>query len=459
MSQPQPTQTNSPIVAAYIGLTPSSANLFERAQAALPSGLTHDARHIDPHPIYVERAQGSRKWDADGNEYVDYMGGHGALLLGHNHLEVAVVAKRQLDIGTHFGACHELEVRWAELIKELIPCAEKVRFTSSGTEATLLALRISRGVTGKTKVIRYASHFHGWHDHFSAAYVNHFDGSAPIGVLDSVAKDVVVIEPNDLDATAAEIESGEIAAVILEPTGGSWGHVPAPPSFAEGLRELTAKHGVILIFDEVISGFRCSPGGAQAALGITPDLTTLAKIMAGGLPGGAVVGRGDLIDLISFEEYARGGRGKILHFGTFNANPLSAATGIACLEIVRDTDACARANQAAVALRTGLTGVLVDAELAWGIYGTYSGFHIFTNPEARDLDPAVFDPLKIPWQELRTGDPAITNKLRLGMLVHGVDLNGWPGGMTSAANTEADIADTIDAFRRTIHEMRQEGDL
>ncbi len=459
MSQTVPVQTNSLIRAAYVERTPSSARLFKRAQAALPGGLTHDARYIDPYPIYVERAQGSRKWDADGNEYVDYMGGHGALLLGHNHPEVAAVAKRQFGIGTHFGACHELEIRWAELIKELIPCAEKVRFTSSGTEATLLALRMSRGMTGKTKVIRYAAHFHGWHDHFSAAFVDHFDGSAPIGVLDSVADDVVVLAPNDLDATRVAIESGEIAAVILEPTGASWGHVPAPPAFVEGLRELTAEHGVILIFDEVICGFRCSPGGAQAALGITPDLTTLAKIVAGGLSGGAVVGRAELIDLTSFEEDARSGHEKILHFGTFNANPESAATGIACLEIVRDTDACERANNAAAALREGLIDVAVDEDLPWGIYGTYSGFHIFTNPEGRDLDPAAFDPLAIPWRELSTGNPPIANKLRLGMLVHGVDINGWPGGITSMVNTDADREQTVDAFRQTIRAMREEGDL
>jgi glutamate-1-semialdehyde 2,1-aminomutase len=459
MTEPALSQTNSPIVAAYIERTPTSAQLFQRAQASLPSGLTHDARHIDPYPIYVERAQGSRKWDVDGHEYVDYMGGHGALLLGHNHPEVTAVAKRQLDIGTHFGACHELEIRWAELIKEMIPSAEKVRFTSSGTEATLLALRMSRGSTGKTKVIRYACHFHGWHDHFSAAYVNHFDGSAPIGVLNSVADDMIVVPPNDLDATRVAIEGGDIAAVILEPTGASWGHVPAPPEFVAGLRKLTAKHDVILIFDEVISGFRCSPGGAQAALGITPDLTTLAKIMAGGLPGGAVVGRTDLIDLISFDEDARGGHEKILHFGTFNGNPESAATGIACLEIVKNTDACAHANRAAAKLRAGLTEVVIDEKLPWGIYGTFSGFHIFTNPEKRKIDPVGFDPLAVPWQELRAGDPPIANKLRLGMLVYGVDINGWPGGMTSAVSSDDDFDQTIDAFKRTIRDMKDEGDL
>ena len=459
MSESALTQTNSPIVAAYLERTAASAALFQRAQASLPSGLTHDARHIDPYPIYVERAHASRKWDVDGHEYVDYMGGHGALLLGHNHPDVAAVAKRQLDIGTHFGACHELEIRWAELIREMVPSAEKVRFTSSGTEATMLALRMSRGSSGKTKVIRYASHFHGWHDHFSAAYVNHFDGSAPIGVLDSIAADVVVVPPNDIDATRAALEGGDIAAVILEPTGGSWGHVPAPPAFVESLRELTAAHGVILIFDEVISGFRCSPGGAQAALGITPDLTTLAKIMAGGLPGGAVTGRADLIDLISFEDDARGGHEKILHFGTFNANPESAATGIACLEIVKNTDACARANDTAAALREGLTRIVVDEGVAWGIYGTYSGYHIFTNPQARDLDPATFDPLAMPWQELRTGNPPLANKLRLALLNYGVDVNGWPGGMVSAVNTDDDLQQTFEAFTRSIRDLKAEGDL
>ena len=209
----------------------------------------------------------------------------------------------QLDRGTHYGASHELEIEWAERVKALIPTAERVRFTSSGTEATLMAVRLARAFTGKPKLIRFNYHFHGWHDHMTSGHTNHFDGTPTTGVLDAVAGNVLLCDQNDEAALARLLEQheGEIAAAIIEPTGANGGKLPIDPDFLHALRRLTAEHGVLLIFDEVVNGFRVAPGGAQEAYGIRPDLTTLAKILAGGLPGGAVTGRKDILDLLDFQ--------------------------------------------------------------------------------------------------------------------------------------------------------------
>src|SRR3981189_931925 len=174
--------TNSAIVADYRPRTPGAGALFERARKVLPSGITHDARYLDPYSIHVARAKGPRKWDVDGNEYVDYFGGHGALLLGHNHPAVLAAMHQTLDRRTHFGSNHVGEVRWGEAVCRLIPSAERVRFTSSGTEATLMAVRLARAFTGKTKLVRFLTNFHGWHDHMTAGHASHFDGSATAGV-------------------------------------------------------------------------------------------------------------------------------------------------------------------------------------------------------------------------------------------------------------------------------------
>ena len=458
MSDPAEIQSNSPIVAAFTARTKKSAEFFHRAQQSLPSGIAHDVRHIDPYPVYIERAKGSRKWDVDGNEYVDYFGGHGALLLGHNRVEVAEAVKRQMDIGTHFGSCHELELRWSELIQELMPSAERVRFTASGTEATLLALRLARAFTGRRKVARFRYHFHGWHDHFAANYVSHFDGSTPTGLLPSLGDDVIALQPGDIDLVRRTLEAdNDVAALFLEPTGASWGRIPLRPEFLHELREVTAKHGVMLVFDEVICGFRVSPGGAQGELGVRPDLTTLAKIVAGGLPGGAVAGRRDVLDLLDFEATAAAGKEKILHFGTFNANPVSAAAAVATLEIIKSTDACARANAFTAALLDDLNQAIEDVGLPWAAYGTYSGFHIFTNPDGDDIGPGNFDPYTQNPNSLRLNDPEVVNKLRLGMMAFGVDINGWPGGIVSAAHDDEDRQITVAAFRQTVEMMKDEG--
>ena len=297
-----------------------------------------------------------------------------------------------LDRGTHFGACHELEVRWAELITQMVPSAERVRFTSSGTEATLMALRLARAYTGRSKLVRFRGHFHGWHDHMTSGHINHFDGTATSGVVDGIADNVLLCDPNDVDGiTRIFNDHKDIAAVILEPTGASFGKMPILPSFLSVLRDLTSQAGTILIFDEVVTGFRVSPGGLQAAVGITPDMTTLAKILSGGLPGGAVVGRKDILDWLDFKVTKGARREKIAHPGTFNANPVSAAAGIATLEILSTTDACARANAYGTEVRAKMNEVLEEEDVKWAVHGSYSGMHIFTNPDGADIVPGRFD--------------------------------------------------------------------
>ncbi len=445
---------NSPIVNAYRRATTRSAELYREACEVFPSGVTHDSRYLEPHPIYVERAQGSRKWDVDGREYVDYSGGHGALLLGHRHPAVTAAVAEQLARGTHFGAGHAGELRWGQSVQRLLPSAERLRFTSSGTEATLLAIRLARAFTGRRKLLRFAGHFHGWHDHVVAPAAG---APASPGVLAELAHQVLVVPAGDLDAVRAVLASDhDVAAVLVEPTGASWGQAPLAESFLHGLREMTAARGVLLVFDEVISGFRCAPGGAQACLGIRPDLTTLAKILAGGLPGGAVAGRSELFEALDFPPPDQS-RAKIPHHGTFNANPLSAAAGIATLELVATGEPCQQANDYAARLREALAREVRDAGAPWVVYGSYSSFHLFTNPDRRSLSAAEIESGRVPVEVLKNVRKSLSNLLRLAMLLGQVEIFSWPGGPTSAVHNQDDLERTTAAFGDALRMLKAEG--
>ena len=459
MSQPNTTLPNETLLDAYRALTPGSAKLSEKAHGLFPSGLTHDSRHFDPYPIYVTRAAGAVKWDVDGNRYVDYFGGHGALILGHNHPEVTAAVHAAYERGTHFGACHELEIEWAELIVAMVPSAERVRFTNSGTEATLMALRLARAFTGRKKIVHFRGHFHGWHDHVSNGYSNHFDGTPTAGVLSGISDNVLMADPNDtagIDRLFSDHK--DIAAVILEPTGASFGKMPIEPMFLKHLRSLTAAAGAMLIFDEVVTGFRVSTGGVQKLLGITPDMTTLAKILSGGLPGGAVVGRKDILDLLDFDVTKAKGVEKIGHQGTFNANPVSAAAGVATLRILQNTDACEKANAFGEALRARMNEVLEDEHVKWAVHGSYSGMHIYTNPDGDDIVPSKVDAVAYVARMInKPRHDGMPVKVRMGMLVNGVDVNTGPSGTISAAHGEEEMALTVDAFRATVRALKREG--
>jgi len=456
-----PACTNSKIEAEYRSRTRRSAELYARACKVIPAGLTHDSRTLLPYPLYAARAAGPRKWDVDGNEYVDYFGGHGALLLGHRHPRVLEAVQEQVPLGTHWGSAHELEVRWAELVNRLVPCADRVRFTASGTEASHLAIRLARAFTGKPKVIRFTGHFHGWHDGVTAGGMSHFDGGVPTGIPPGLVEQTILLPADDIGRVAQTFETGaDIAAVLIEPSGASWGQVPLPAGFLAGLHELTRRHGVLLIFDEVITGFRWSRGGAQRRYAITPDLCVLAKIVAGGLPGGAVAGRAGVMDRLDATAAKTEGHEKVGHQGTFNANPLSAAAAVATLSIVETEDVCARAERTAADIREGLAHILIEEQVAWGVYGEASAFHLFQNPGKLDIDPTAFDPSKLGFMALKGArNPNLAYRLRVAMLANGVDFMGAPGGLVSATHGPAEVDQTLTAFRTAVRWLKAEGDI
>ena len=440
----------------YQAKTPGSARLYNRAVNVFPGGVTHDTRYLQPYPLYIERAAGSRKWDVDGHEYVDYIGGHGALLLGHNHPAIADAVRQQLGKGTHFGASHELEVLLGEQIQRMVPCAGKVRFTGSGTESTLLAIRLARAFTGKQKIVRLTGHFHGWHDQVAFASTSHFDGSVPAGILPGVVSEAIVVPPGDVAALERVLaDNDDVAAVIMEPTGATFGLVPLAASYLSKARELTASRGVLLIFDEVITGFRVSPGGAQAHAGVTPDLATFAKIVAGGFPGGCIAGRKEVMDVMTMRsDKAWNAANRVPHQGTFNANPITAAAGLAALKIIAETDTIARANAIAAQLRDRLNEVIREVGSNWLVYGEHSGFHFFTNPQNRDLSVEDIYAGNVSLEELKGGTPAsVIHQLRCGLIVGGADIFPWPGGCVSSAHDERDVEVTAEALRGTLERL------
>jgi glutamate-1-semialdehyde 2,1-aminomutase len=429
----------------YRTLHPKAAELFERARRVIPGGVTHDIRHLVPFPIYIDRASGVRKWDVDGHEYLDYWMGHGALFLGHCHPAVVTAIQDQAARGTHLGASHELEIRWAELVRQLVPSAEMVRFTMSGTEATHLALRVTRAFTGKPKIVKFQGHFHGWHDGVAVGVHPPFEVPLSAGVPGATLDQLLLCPPNDVKAVAALLERGDVAGVILEPAGGQAGTTPTVPGYLQELRALTRRHGVVLIFDEVITGFRYAPGGAQEYFNVVPDLTTLAKIVAGGLPGGAVCGRADLMSMLAHRDDPVWDRTqRVAHAGTFNSNPVSAAAAIATLEICADGALQARASKAGEELRRGLAEAMKKVGVPGAVYGEASIFHV--SFEGRP-GLAGFD-------RPRRGD--LYHLLRCALINEGVDCSlhhGW----VSAVHGDADVARTLEAYERAFAAMAAEG--
>jgi glutamate-1-semialdehyde 2,1-aminomutase len=440
--------------ARYEAAFPNSRRLYGEARELFPGGVTHDLRLLEPFPAYVDRADGAHKWDVDGHELIDYWSGHGAILLGHSHPAVVETVRRQAGRATHPGACHELEVEWGRLVRRLVPSAERLRFTASGTEATLMALRLARIVTGRPRVLKFAGHFHGWNDSVVPGADPPYDGAPVPGVPRAVADATVVVRPNDPAAVERALKCDpDIGCVILEPTGGHWGQVPIRGEFLRALREITKRLDVLLIFDEVITGFRVSPGGAQAHYGVTPDLTALAKILAGGLPGGCVAGRADVMAALE----VRSGKPKMRHPGTFNANPLSAAAGVATLELVATGEPCRKATEIARSLRQRLNALFAERGWNWVSYGEFSMVKLLPGyegpgPNSDDFLPhgGAFDKLDGP------RDARLVGAFRRGMLLHGVDLPGL-GGMTTAAHSEEDVERTVSAVARTVEDLRGEG--
>lgn len=443
------------IEAEYRRKHPKSAALAEEALSVFPSGLTHDTRRFDPFPLYVERAQGSRKWDVDGLEYIDYVMGHGSLILGHSHPSVVEAVSTQMARGTHYGASHPLEIEWAKLIIGLIPTAERVRFHSSGTEATMMAIRLARAFTGRTKVIKFEDHFHGWHDLVSGATVPDDDVPAALGVARQLMETLYSLPPGDIDAVRRVLrdDPDDVAAVIIEPTGAHYGERPIPPSFLHELRQATEEAGVLLIFDEVVTGFRIAPGGAQQRYGVRPDLTTLAKIVAGGLPGGAVTGRADIMSVLDFRSEERVTEGRVYHPGTFNANPLSAAAALAVLPQVR-----AGAPEVAEMLAGPLVVAMNRAFASSGVPGAawrHASIVHYTigtpcpRPDGVEWTHAERPPLP---------NPVLLTAMMQALLNRGVYFMGaGNAAFVSAVHTEADIDATAAVFEAALGDLKTAG--
>jgi glutamate-1-semialdehyde 2,1-aminomutase len=443
------------IEATYRQRHRGSATRYHQAAELFPSGVTHDARYVAPFPLYIERSAGGHKWDVDGNELIDYWTGHGALLLGHGHPAVVAAVQAQMARGVHFGAEHDLELRWATLVRQLFPSVERLRFTASGTEATMLAVRLARAYTGRPIIIRFQGHFHGWND--ALAHGMEIDLTPPPGVPAGLLEATLVLPAEIAPVEAALHERDDIAAVILEPSGASYGMAPLPEKFLYQLRQLTAARDVLLICDEVVTGFRVAPGGVQARAGVAADLTTLAKILAGGLPGGAVGGRAEIMRRLDFGDADWNRARKIRHNGTFNANPLSAAAGIATLELVATGEPGAHAAVLCQRLITELNGVIRERGLrGWVAYGDASIFHLIAGSSV-SFAPGALAP-DVPTTELKHGgNPRLLAALRLGLNNHGADLMRGRSGFLSAAHTDADIAATVGAFAVTLDDMEAEG--
>ena len=438
------------ILERYVQGHPASASRYEEATELFPGGVTHDNRYMLPFPIYMTSGKGPLKWDVDGNEYVDYVCGHGALILGHSHPDINAVVADQVAKGTHLGANTEEEMRWGAAIKRLMPAVEKLRFLSSGTEATLMALRLARAYTGRNKFVKFEDHFHGWHDYVVASPDRQI-----AGVPETTTRSVVVLPPNLSDLEALLGRDGDIAAVILEPTGAHYGQLTLMvPQFLKDLSELTKKYGVLLIMDEVVTGFRLSPGGAQGRFGIEPDLSTMAKIVAGGLPGGVVGGKAEIMDMMAFhDEPDWDGRQRVAHPGTFNANPLSAAAGAACLEMIASQPINQRADTMAARLKNGLNNVLARMEVPGHARGMASLIHL----TLRDCD-CDRELCTLPHREIHeAANPAVTIPLRRAMLNAGVDMMGRGSFIVSSAHREQDVDRTLAAFEESLAAMRGEG--
>ena len=356
-----------------------SREMFEKAQGMIPRGVAHDAWDVSPFPLFLTRARGSRVWDVDGNEFIDYFGGHGGKMLGHAHPVVVRAAQEQLEKGVQFGTCCDLMLEWAGIIQKLVPSAERIEFMNSGTEAIMYGVRLARAYTGRKKIIRFQFHFAGAYDAVTVGYKKPFQVSVSGGVLPSAVEDTIVLPMNEKGILEEALRNRDVAVVMVEAAGASSGAVGIQPSFYQTMRELTDQYGTLLLFDEIVTGFRYSPGGVQAAVGVTPDLTTLGKGITGVMPGaGAIVGKKNVMEMLLFKDEHWNRYQRVSHFGTFNANPLCAATGIAYLNVIATGQPTQNANRNARKLRDGMQAKLDEREIPGCIYDSnFSVVHVY----------------------------------------------------------------------------------
>ena len=442
--------------AEYAQANPTSAALFERQAKVVPSGITHSTRAFSPFPLFIDRCVGARKWDVDRHEYIDYWLGHGTNLLGHAHPVVIAAVQEQLGRGFHAGGETEIGCAWAELVCQLVPSAERVRFTTSGGEATQLALRVARAATGRSKIVKFQHHYHGWHDAVGIGIAPPWEVPYSPGIPRATLGETIVIPCNDVARLREALEQDpDVAAVILEPGGGYSDTVPIDPTFLAQLPAVTHEYGAVLIFDEVVTGFRYAAGGVQEYFGVLPDLTALGKVVGGGIPSGAIAGRSELMNAFQDVESSGSGRRPVPHHGTWNANPLAAAAGVATLTLVSTGEPAQVATARADALRSGLNELFSDISLPAAAYGRASIWKTMLGERPRILD-GDFSNYVSDAEQLSKGWGEIDTPLRQAMLLNGVDpMRG--AGFTSCVHEASDIDLTIEAFGLSIARLRDEG--
>jgi glutamate-1-semialdehyde 2,1-aminomutase len=410
----------------------------------MPGGVNSPARAfggVGGEPIFFDRAEGAYLFDIDGNRYIDYIGSWGPMILGHCHPAVVEAVEAALHRGTSFGAPTLAENELAELVIEAVPTIEKVRLVNSGTEATMSAIRLARGFSGRPMIVKFAGCYHG---HVDSLLVAAGSSAATLGVPNSpgvtegASRDTLVLRYNDIEAAenAFAQHGPQIAGVIVEPVVGNMGCVLPSPGFHETLRELTAKHGSLLIFDEVMTGFRVAYGGAQSLFGIRPDLTTLGKIIGGGLPVGAYGGRADIMNHVL-------PAGKVFQAGTLSGNPLATAAGIATLKILRDTNPYPRLEKLSARLATGLEAAARAAGVPACVGQCNSMLTLFFSQEP------VTD-----WDMASHCDTARYARYFWGLIERGVYMpcSQYEALFVSAAHSEADIDATIEAAQTVLME-------
>lgn len=419
--------------------TTKSAEIFAAAQNLMPGGVSSPVRafkSVGGQPIVFDRVKGAYAWDVDGNQYIDYVGSWGPAICGHAHPDVIAALHQAVEKGTSFGAPSVLENVLAEMVINAVPSIEMVRFVNSGTEACMSVLRLMRAFTGRDKIIKFEGCYHGHADMF---LVKAGSGVATLGLPDSpgvpksTTTNTLTAPFNDLEAVKALFEQNrdQISGVILEPVVGNAGFIPPDAGFLEGLRELTQQHGALLVFDEVMTGFRIAYGGAQEKFGITPDLTTLGKVIGGGLPVGAYGGRRDIMAMVA-------PAGSMYQAGTLSGNPLAMTAGIKTLELLQKPDTYEYLNRITKKLADGLLQIAQEtghAACGGQISGMFGLF--FTSGPVHSYEDA------------KKSDAAKFSRFHRGMLERGVYLapSQFEAGFTSVAHTEEDIDKTLAAAR------------
>ena len=434
------------IVEEYVRVRPTSQKLHERAVKVFAAdGATARARILDPFRPYITHAKGSRKWDVDGNEYIDYIMAHGALILGHCHPAVVQAVQEQMAKGVHYGENHELEVEWAELIKSMMPGTERVEFFSCGQEANLMAIRLARVFTNRRKILRFEENFHGWVDEVVLT------PSSP-----GVIADEVKIIPYDLDRVEKELASGEYAIFMTEGGGAHMGgQIPIDDDFVRALPVLSQKYGTVWLLDEVVTSFRDSPGGWQATIGVHPDLTTLGKCVGGGLGVGAIAGRADIMGVFSPKTPPER---RIIHTGTWNGNPLTCAAGVAACKLYRSGEVQRKTAQLAAYFRQRGNKALKERGISGRLYSR-SIVHLYLGPIDYEPSDDTLPPTKDIRKIMNPAMMPIRIRFGLHLLQRGIATMSGRFFILSAAHTEQDIDQTIQAFGDSLDAMIAEGSL